>query len=853
MADRLSGLASPDIAAAALLLAATVAALVWANSPAGDTYASFWHTELAVQMGDRELSLSLVHWVNDGLMALFFFVVGLEVKRELVLGELADRRRAMVPILAAVAGLVVPALVYVAINQGGEVSAWGTVISTDTAFLLGVVALLGRACPPQLRVFLLALAVVDDVGALSVIAVFYTDDLHIGFLLAAAAGVALMFALRWLRVWRGPAYLVLAAVSWVMLYESGVHATLLGVAIALITPAYRPRRHEVAEADRRTRTYLQDPQPAAAHAARLAIERSVPVGERLQRLWRPWTDYVIVPLFALANAGVVLSGQALGDAASSPVTIGVIVGLVVGKPVGILLGSALAVRLRLGELAPGLTKLHLRGGAVLSGIGFTISLLIVELAVPDPVLADEARVGILAASVLAALAGFTVLRLAARRTPESEALPVLLEPPVDAARDHIRGPAQAPLTVVGFGDFEAPFQGWGAVADLRERFGDQLRYVFRHIPLPAHPYAYLAAEAAEAAGAQGRFWEMHDRLFQSADRLSAPDLVDHAAALGLDVARFADDLASGRYRQRVDDDLASAQASGVTGSHTFFVNGRRHTGRHDAETLAAALSASSEAAAVQPAPSQEAALGLVEPRAWNPREEMPRLPEDLAETPDAGGDHPRLTDAQLARFDEVGERRPVARGDVLYRPGDEAYDFYVVVAGAVAVVGYVGAGGRRVVRVHGERRFLGALDLLRDQRVLRAAVVIRAGEMLRVPVEQLRILLATDDELRDLVVRAYMRREAIGRHLSADLLILATPDDPRTQSIQDWAESHGLDTLVDDATSPSDTPGPLERLGLSADDLPVVLMPDGTVLCAATLDDLDETRHPGADRGRPHG
>lgn len=461
MADRLSGLASPDIAAAALLLAATVAALVWANSPAGDTYASFWHTELAVQMGDRELSLSLVHWVNDGLMALFFFVVGLEVKRELVLGELADRRRAMVPILAAVAGLVVPALVYVAINQGGEVSAWGTVISTDTAFLLGVVALLGRACPPQLRVFLLALAVVDDVGALSVIAVFYTDDLHIGFLLAAAAGVALMFALRWLRVWRGPAYLVLAAVSWVMLYESGVHATLLGVAIALITPAYRPRRHEVAEADRRTRTYLQDPQPAAAHAARLAIERSVPVGERLQRLWRPWTDYVIVPLFALANAGVVLSGQALGDAASSPVTIGVIVGLVVGKPVGILLGSALAVRLRLGELAPGLTKLHLRGGAVLSGIGFTISLLIVELAVPDPVLADEARVGILAASVLAALAGFTVLRLAARRTPESEALPVLLEPPVDAARDHIRGPAQAPLTVVGVRRLRGSLPGLG--------------------------------------------------------------------------------------------------------------------------------------------------------------------------------------------------------------------------------------------------------------------------------------------------------------------------------------------------------------------------------------------------------
>ncbi len=840
---RLSGLTSPDLAAAGLLLAATVAALVWANSPAGDSYGSFWHTEVAVRVGGRELSLSLVHWVNDGLMALFFFVVGLEVKRELVLGELSDRRRAMVPLLGAIAGLVVPAVVYVAINQGGEVSAWGTVISTDTAFLLGVVVLLGRACPPELRVFLLALAVVDDVGALSVIAVFYTDDLHLGFLMAAVVGVALMFALRWLRVWRGPAYLVLAAVSWVMLYESGVHATLLGVAVALITPAYRPRRHEVAEAGRRTRTYLQDPRPASAHAARLAIERSVPVGERLQRLWRPWTDYVIVPLFALANAGVALSGGALGAAASSPVTIGVIVGLVLGKPVGILLGSALAVRLRLGDLAPGLTKLHLTGGAILSGIGFTISLLIVELAVPDPLLAAEARVGILAASVLAAIGGFALVRLAARRAPESEELPMMLDPPVDPARDHIRGPAEAPLTLVGFGDFEAPFRGWGAVAELRERFGDRLRYIVRHVPSPAHPNAYLAAEAAEAAGAQGRFWEMHDRLFQGGERLSAPDLVDHAAALGLDVARFADDLASGRFRQQVEDDLASARASGVQDSHTFFVNGRRYIGPHDADSLAAALSASGNAAPADPVSMGDGEPGVTEPMAWDPETEMSLLPEDLSETPDTGGDHPRLTDTQLARPEKVGQRQAVARGDVLYRPGDEMYGFYAVVSGAIAVVGYVGAnGGRRVVRVHGERRFLGALDLLRDQPVLRTAVAIRSGEVLSVPVEQLRSLLAKDAELRDLVTRAYMRREAIGRHLSADLLILAVTDDPLTPPIQGWAQSHGLTTHVTDPTAPGVTSGTLRRLGLSSEDLPVVLMPDGTILRAPTIDELDETR-----------
>lgn len=766
---RLRGMASPEIAAAALLLLATVAALVWANSPVGDTYATFWHTDLSVELGRFELSLSLMHWVNDGLMAIFFFVVGLEVKRELVLGELADRRRAMVPIFGAIAGLIVPALVYLAINRGGDTSAWGTVISTDTAFLIGVVALLSRACPPQLRMFLLALAVVDDIGALSVIAIFYTDDLRFWFLLAALGGIGLMFALRWLRVWRGPAYLVLAIVSWVMLYESGVHATLLGVAIAFCTPAYRPRRNEVMEADRRTRTYLQDPRPANAHAARLAIEQSVPPGERLQRLWRPWSDYVIVPLFALANAGVVLGVEALKGAVSSPITIGVIIGLVVGKPVGILLGSALAIRLNVGELAPGLTKSHMVGGALLSGIGFTISLLIVELAVPDPLLADEARVGILVASSIAAAAGYAALRLSARRTPVGEAHTGPLEPPVDPARDHIRGPADAPLTLVGFGDFEADFQGWGAIGDLRERLGDQLRYVYRHVPHPQHPNAFMAAEAVEAAGAQGRFWEMHDRLFQSSDRLSPPDLVDHATALGLDVARFAEDLGSGRFRERIDEDIASARASEVAGSHTFFVNGQLYSGPHDADSLAAALLDSPAAGRVAMEPDAPGDAPAA-PKAGDPLEEISRLPEDLEETPDSGGDHPRLTDEQLARFDAVGERRRVERGDLLYRPGDDGYDFYVVVSGAVAIVGYVGAVGRRVVRVHGARRFLGALDLLREHNAPRTAVVIRSGEVLRIPVEQFRTLLAGDDELRDLVVRAYMRREVIARSLVADLL-----------------------------------------------------------------------------------
>lgn len=595
--ERLRRHSSPDLVAAALLLLGTVAALVWANSPWGHTYAGFWHAQFGLRLGGADLSLSLHLWVNDGLMAFFFFIVGLEVKRELVLGELADRRRAMVPILAAIMGLVVPALAYGLINRGGAAaSAWGMVISTDTAFLLGVIALMGRGCPGQLRIFLLALAVVDDIGALAAIAIFYTARLHFGFLALAATGIALMFALRWLKVWRGPAYLVLAAASWAMLHLSGVHATLLGVVIALITPAYRVRRDEVAEVGRLTRAYLQHPHPTRAHAARLSIERSVPVGERLQALWRPWTDYVIVPLFALANAGVVLSGDSLAAAATSPVTLGAVVGLVLGKPVGILLGCALAVRLKLGDLAPGLTRLHLAGGALLCGIGFTISLLIVGISIPDPALVDQARVGVLAASLLSAVVGFALLRLAARRMPNAQAHSLPLQPPVDAVRDHIRGPADAPLTLVGFGDFDAPFQGWGAVADVREHFGDRLRYVFRHIPHPNRSIARLAAEAAEAAGAQGRFWEMHDRLFQHADGLgvSAPDLVRHAAALGLDVTRFSQELDTRQHRERVEQDLESAHASGVDASHTFFVNGRRHTGAHDAESLVAALLATSD-------------------------------------------------------------------------------------------------------------------------------------------------------------------------------------------------------------------------------------------------------------------
>jgi NhaA family Na+:H+ antiporter len=586
-----------ETGSAGLLLAATVAALAWANSPWGDTYGEFWHTDVSVSVGRHELALSLQHWVNDGLMCFFFFVLGLEVKRELALGELADRRRAAVPVVAAAAGLAVPALIFYAINASNDAAhAWGVVISTDTAFLLGVLALVGPRCPTQLRVFLLTLAVADDVGALAIIALFYTDDLSVVPLLLAAVGIALIGVLRSLQVWRGPAYLVVAVGVWVAMYASGVHPTLAGVVIALITPVYPPRRSEVETADRAARAYRQSPDPALARVARQSIDRSVSPNERLQTLYHPWTGYVVVPLFALANAGVSLSADALRDAAGSPVTLGVIAGLVLGKLIGISAGSFAAVRLGVGRLAPGLGRAQVIGGAALSGIGFTLSLFIVDLALEDqPLLAEEARIGVLAASLVAALLGWAIFRLTDRRGGSAAKPRVPLDPPVERRRDHVRGRFDAPLTLVEYGDFECPFCGraTGSVEEVREYFGDRLRYVFRHLPLhDVHPHSALAAQAAEAASAQGAFWQMHDRLFEHNEELEFEDLLGHAQVLGLDVERFYDDLRSGRFEARVDEDLLSADASGAGGTPTFFVNGRRHSGPFDAASLVAALEAS---------------------------------------------------------------------------------------------------------------------------------------------------------------------------------------------------------------------------------------------------------------------
>ena len=583
-----------EAGSAGLLLGAAVVALLWANSPWSDTYESLWSTETVIRVGSGELALDLGHWVNDGLMAVFFFVIGLEVRHELSLGELTDRRRIVLPATAALGGMVVPIALFLLLNPSGEATnGWGIVIGTDTAFLLGALALVGPSCPTQLRVFLLTLTVFDDAVAVTVIGVVYSDAVDLPALAVAAGCLAALALFSRYGEWRATVYLLLSAALWVATLESGLHPSIAGMVAGLVIAARAPRRQDVERAASLFRAFRQSPLPDVGYSAAKGLRRAVSVNERLQILLHPWTSFVVVPIFALANAGVDLGGGVLGDALRSPLTWGVVLGLVAGKLLGIG-GAALgALRLRLGSLPQGVGEGQMLGGAALSGIGFTVSLLIADLAFDHPELRDEATVGVLIAAALATLAGWVVFRLAAvLRGERTASLPMVLDRPVDSRRDHVRGAPGAPMTLVEYGDFECPFCGraTGVVSELRERLGDELRYVFRHLPLTdVHEHAELAARAAEAAAEQGRFWEMHDMLFEHQDELEFEDLLGYAGELGLDVEQFVRDLDDERLAERVRADVASAEASGARGTPTFFIGTTRHVGPYDADALAREL------------------------------------------------------------------------------------------------------------------------------------------------------------------------------------------------------------------------------------------------------------------------
>lgn len=584
-----------DNTAAALLLGFTVIAIAWANSPWAESYSALLDTHLGASVGAHHFEMTVKHVINDALMTFFFFIVGLEVTREFTIGELTDRSRAAVPVIAAAAGLVIPAVVFLAFNPSGEnAQAWGVVISTDTAFLVGALAIIKPKFPARVRIFLLTLAVVDDVGALCAIALFYSDSVQVGPLLVSVALTGALALVRFLPPGvRGPAYAVFGVALWIALYLAGVHPTLAGVVIALLIPVFTPERRPVERAVDQIRAFRQSPNSEYARAASRSLRESISINERLQTAVGPSVSFVVLPLFALVNAGVKLDAQSLSTALQSPLTWGIVAGLVIGKFVGITGATWLIRRIGLGELAPGLTLRRIAGGAALSGIGFTISLFIVDIAITDPSRQDQARIGVLAASVIAFALGWAIFRLTDWLSPP-EPVGLKLLRPIDPDRDHVRGNHGAPLTLVEYGDFECPFcsRATGAIDEVRSHFGDELLYVWRHFPLErAHPRAFDAARASEAAALQGRFWEMARELFAHQDDLEWSDIYRYAVAAGCGIEQFDQDVRvhSSKVLHRVTDDAEDAEAMDLNATPTLFVNGKRHLGPWDAASLIRAL------------------------------------------------------------------------------------------------------------------------------------------------------------------------------------------------------------------------------------------------------------------------
>jgi Na+/H+ antiporter NhaA len=591
-----------ESAGAAALLGATIAALLWANSPWSDSYDSFWHTKLSIEIGSEGISMDLRQWVNQGLMTCFFLVVGLEARREFDVGSLRERRRLALPLMAAIGGMALPVAIYLAFNAGGDgADGWGTAMSTDTAFALGVLALVAPRAT-RLRVRLLTLVVFDDLVALLVIATVYSDAIDAVALAVAVALLGALAALRYAPVaWRPPLATLAAVAMWVALHESGVDPLITGLAVGLAISAYPPGRADLERVTELTRSFREQPTPAAARSAQLGVTSAISTNERLQYRLHPWTSFVIVPVFALANAGIHVDEGLISDAVSSPITLGILFGYVVGKPVGIMAALWITSRPWVTGLRPAVSWPVLAGGGAAAGIGFTVSLLIASLAFEGAEL-EQAKLGVLTAAIASTLLSWLIFRMI-RRIPAdvrarqlagtAEDLQDLAED-VDPERDHIRGPESAPVTLIEYGDYECPYCGQAEVVirELLDEFGDELRYVWRHLPLnDVHTHAQLAAEAAEAAGAQGQFWEMHDRLLATQDELTGRDLKRYAEELELDLDRFVDDIHRHEHAERIAADVASADASGVAGTPSFFINGRRHSGAYDIETLTRAVRA----------------------------------------------------------------------------------------------------------------------------------------------------------------------------------------------------------------------------------------------------------------------
>ncbi|WP_442929578.1 Na+/H+ antiporter NhaA [Micromonospora sp. WMMC250] len=594
---------------ARVVVVAAVVALVWANLHSS-SYESVWSTTFSVRLGDWPVSHDLRTWVNSGLMTFFFLVAGLELRREFDIGELRERRRLALPMLAGFGGMLVPIGIYLAFNAGQTTAAgWGAVMATDTALALGALAVFGPRFSDRLRSFLLTVSVVDDLVAIAVLAIAYPDHPSPTALLVAAAIFGLVLLVRAWGVRFGPIYALLGVAAWVAVSESGVDPVVVGLVMGLLTYAYAPGRDELQHASDQFRLFREQPTPQLARMAQAGLTSALSPNERLQTLYHPWASYVVVPLFALANVGIVLDGELLSRAVTSPVTLGVVAAYVVGKPLGIVATSWLVARLSGNRFRPPVGWVAVAGVGTVSGIGFTVALLIATHALHGPAL-DEAKFGILVATVGASVVTWLVFRAVARLSPSRRARALLgvteaivdLKLAVESGRDHMRGALDAPVTVVEYGDFECPYCGQ-AEPVVREMLADfaNVRYVWRHLPLTdVHPHAQLAAEAAEAAGEQGSFWEMHDLLLTHQDALNPTDLLGYAERLGLDLDMFREHMGKRLGVDRVAEDVESADLSGVTGTPTFFINGRRHHGAYDIVALSAAVKGAFAAAKLRP-------------------------------------------------------------------------------------------------------------------------------------------------------------------------------------------------------------------------------------------------------------
>lgn len=429
--SRLLDFTSSSTKAAALMLVAAIAALVVANVGAHEPFLAFWHTEVGFVVGGSHATMSLAHVINDILMAVFFLLVGLEIKYEMTVGELTDVRQAALPVIAAVGGVLAPIVIYLAFGAGSPEAAggWGVPTATDIAFALGILALLGDRVPNGVRVFLSTLAVADDIIAILVIAIFYGQSPSLEWLAGAAVVIAVLVALNRAHVYALVPYLIAGIVLWYCVFMSGVHSTIAGVLLALAIPTgsrvrapqfaawAANRAHEAADAlDESAHIMSQKDYLASAFRLGRVARQAVPPAVRLEHALYPWVYFAILPLFALTNADVQVAGMDFGQLLASPALLGVFFGLLIGKPVGIMLLSAVTVKARIASLPEGATWLHMVGAGVLGGVGFTMAIFVANLAFADATLIATAKLGILAASAVAGVAGFVILLVAARRS-----------------------------------------------------------------------------------------------------------------------------------------------------------------------------------------------------------------------------------------------------------------------------------------------------------------------------------------------------------------------------------------------------------------------------------------------------